>query len=249
MSDTPELSEVAPTEVGDQVKNAKLGSIRSKILRSVLPIVLLPLLLLSGLAILGAIAIQNRTSAAVTSAEDILSDEVVAAGADRAADTSAREVAEFVDQLILRTNRLAAESAFAENAILASQDTSAGTSRLGDVSVRIAAERITITEDDLQVILVDDGGRLLGTTHPNTTLTNYSDAQWLSNAVESGNSFSGFVDDGEHVPSFEVAILIEPTATVDGIAIMRIRVPISNCLLYTSPSPRDRTRSRMPSSA
>ena len=24
---------------------------------------------------------------------------------------------------------------------------------------------------------------------------------------------------------------------------------ISNCLLYTSPSPRDRTRSRMPSSA
>ena len=25
--------------------------------------------------------------------------------------------------------------------------------------------------------------------------------------------------------------------------------PISNCLLYTSPSPRDRTRSRMPSSA
>ena len=25
--------------------------------------------------------------------------------------------------------------------------------------------------------------------------------------------------------------------------------PVSNCLLYTSPSPRDRTRSRMPSSA
>ena len=27
------------------------------------------------------------------------------------------------------------------------------------------------------------------------------------------------------------------------------RVQYSNCLLYTSPSPRDRTRSRMPSSA
>ena len=26
-------------------------------------------------------------------------------------------------------------------------------------------------------------------------------------------------------------------------------IPIMNCLLYTSPSPRDRTRSRMPSSA
>ena len=29
----------------------------------------------------------------------------------------------------------------------------------------------------------------------------------------------------------------------------KIRAPIAVCLLYTSPSPRDRTRSRMPSSA
>ena len=41
--------------------------------------------------------------------------------------------------------------------------------------------------------------------------------------------------------------------TVDGLDVCRIlrsesRVPII-CLLYTSPSPRDRTRSRMPSSA
>ena len=36
---------------------------------------------------------------------------------------------------------------------------------------------------------------------------------------------------------------IGPLAPVDGIKIY------SNCLLYTSPSPRDRTRSRMPSSA
>ena len=28
-----------------------------------------------------------------------------------------------------------------------------------------------------------------------------------------------------------------------------VRIPIIYCLLYTSPSPRDRTRSRMPSSA
>ena len=28
-----------------------------------------------------------------------------------------------------------------------------------------------------------------------------------------------------------------------------VMTPSSNCLLYTSPSPRDRTRSRMPSSA
>ena len=31
--------------------------------------------------------------------------------------------------------------------------------------------------------------------------------------------------------------------------LLRERVPAGVCLLYTSPSPRDRTRSRMPSSA
>ena len=34
-----------------------------------------------------------------------------------------------------------------------------------------------------------------------------------------------------------------------GKAILRLGVPVKGCLLYTSPSPRDRTRSRMPSSA
>ena len=32
-------------------------------------------------------------------------------------------------------------------------------------------------------------------------------------------------------------------------AVVKIRDNAGNCLLYTSPSPRDRTRSRMPSSA
>jgi len=32
-------------------------------------------------------------------------------------------------------------------------------------------------------------------------------------------------------------------------AVMRMNKHIIDCLLYTSPSPRDRTRSRMPSSA
>ena len=35
----------------------------------------------------------------------------------------------------------------------------------------------------------------------------------------------------------------------DAGAYVDITIPISTCLLYTSPSPRDRTRSRMPSSA
>ena len=38
------------------------------------------------------------------------------------------------------------------------------------------------------------------------------------------------------------------TGAADGYFRMK-RTPASTCLLYTSPSPRDRTRSRMPSSA
>ena len=38
-------------------------------------------------------------------------------------------------------------------------------------------------------------------------------------------------------------------AGADLIIISRTQKDLNNCLLYTSPSPRDRTRSRMPSSA
>ena len=35
----------------------------------------------------------------------------------------------------------------------------------------------------------------------------------------------------------------------EGILLIKLKNKDNNCLLYTSPSPRDRTRSRMPSSA
>ena len=47
------------------------------------------------------------------------------------------------------------------------------------------------------------------------------------------------------VPVFLWAILTER----DGLAIVLLMASGLTCLLYTSPSPRDRTRSRMPSSA
>ena len=44
----------------------------------------------------------------------------------------------------------------------------------------------------------------------------------------------------KRIQYFEIQVLM------DGLTVM---VPVESCLLYTSPSPRDRTRSRMPSSA
>ena len=52
------------------------------------------------------------------------------------------------------------------------------------------------------------------------------------------------VDDGSEIPVGELL------AEVEDERLRVLRVPHGgDCLLYTSPSPRDRTRSRMPSSA
>ena len=47
----------------------------------------------------------------------------------------------------------------------------------------------------------------------------------------------------------EILILDEPIANLDLKSKFYVTDQINDCLLYTSPSPRDRTRSRMPSSA
>ena len=65
-----------------------------------LPVVMLPLLLI-GLISIGAIAlIQTRTDAAVSAAEDVLTEEIVQVGVNRASSRAAREVGDFVDLMI-----------------------------------------------------------------------------------------------------------------------------------------------------
>ena len=44
-------------------------------------------------------------------------------------------------------------------------------------------------------------------------------------------------------------IVRQPLETVDSLKNFDFKITVKGCLLYTSPSPRDRTRSRMPSSA
>ena len=49
--------------------------------------------------------------------------------------------------------------------------------------------------------------------------------------------------------SFNVLNAIDAITTINTTIANNQNIEISNCLLYTSPSPRDRTRYRMPSSA
>ena len=55
-----------------------------------------------------------------------------------------------------------------------------------------------------------------------------------------------FSNEGEHLI---LKLRKKDLATWDAIEILANYLKCSTCLLYTSPSPRDRTRSRMPSSA
>ena len=232
MSEAPQLTD-EPLGVGveEETEDAKLGSIRSKIFRRFLPVVLIPLIGLSILAIVGALVLQQRTADAVSSAEEILNEEVVAAGAERSADASSREVAEFVDGIILRTARVANESSFREEAISASNELAAGdTDALvgGGVLALNARDRITVDETDIQVVLVSGDGTLLGTTHPEEELNPENFGDWLEPALSDPSSFRSFVDDGEHVPSFEIALEVQEPATIDGTAVLRVRVPLNN---------------------
>ena len=50
----------------------------------------------------------------------------------------------------------------------------------------------------------------------------------------------------EHIP---LAAFMQVSVLEIGADAVAVSAPLEPCLLYTSPSPRDRTRSRMPSSA
>ena len=232
MSDTSELLEQTEAAVEDQPEQVKLGSIRSNIFRRVLPVVLIPLLGLSTLAILGALVIQQRTTDAVDSAEEILNDQVVAAGAERTADIGSRELAEFIDSIVARVDNAAGDSQVAEPAIQASNELAAGNlaeaQEDGEFAAFVARNRIELDVDNVQVTLFTEDGDLLGSTHDASNFDAEAVSQWLVPLNQDGFSFRSFVNDGEHVPSFEFAVPVTDSPVIDGGALMRVRVPLSN---------------------
>ena len=52
-----------------------------------------------------------------------------------------------------------------------------------------------------------------------------------------------------NMPTWETALVYPGQVLLEGTNLSEGRGTTNPCLLYTSPSPRDRTRSRMPSSA
>ena len=76
---------------------------------------------------------------------------------------------------------------------------------------------------------------------------------WKSRWFASREDYANFVIEDSEIRAFIMKDL--PHAAISRIEIERkssrdsLRVDVHTCLLYTSPSPRDRQKSRMPSSA
>lgn len=223
---------------------SKVTTIRARILRRILPVALIPLLVLGALAIAGIILIEQRTSDAVGSAEEILTQQVVEDTATRASEQAARELADYVDQWIFRANRLTNQSDFREAVVDVSNATdAAGFDAMGDEELQSAVSGSMTTrtqvlaltlEDDLktfeenvQILLVSEDGFNIGSTS-DETLADYTQAEWFQQAVTNGSAYRSFVNDGEGPAAFEIALWTDPPATTRGGAVLRIRVPISN---------------------
>ena len=89
-------------------------------------------------------------------------------------------------------------------------------------------------------------GDLVFTPIPNTSGSNYSSIDFM--VQDSGGTANGGMDTsiGANTVTINVIGVNDAPVGVDGSIQL---LEDTTCLLYTSPSPRDRTRSRMPSSA
>ena len=209
----------------ENINDPKGTSIRGQILGRVLPLVLIPLLGLGLVSILGIFLIQQRTDDAISSSEQILTDRI-GDTATRSADGTSRDVAEFVDDFILRVTRANDRSLFREVTVDVSNSPS-GDTTVTEVLALTVLEEITVDESDVQVLIVAEDGRSLGSTH-NFTLDDYADAEWFQQTLSQGQATRSFVNDDEHVPSFEIAVRTQPPATTAGAAVLRVRVPLVN---------------------
>ena len=203
-----------------------LSSIRGQILRRVLPVVLLPLLGLGIIAIVGIALVQERTTGAVEDAETIITNQVVVDGANRSAETGTRQVANYLDSVV-RRSRLATEDTFL-------RETIANVAITGETDVariRLLAnslQRDLITsENDLQVLIVNGDGLRMGHQSGETKL-DYSADAWFIEANADGLAWRSYVDDGEFLPSFEIAYRVRPSLASEGSGVVRIRIPIAS---------------------
>ncbi len=242
----PKLKRNHETVIDTEPTTTKVTSIRKRILQRVLPVALLPLLLLSLFTIGGIFLLQRQTADAVGSAEEVLTEEVVEDGVTRASERAARDLAEYVDQWVFRSNRLNDTAEFRKTVTEVSVDVSNAqlnpadatgfenaltgplTTRTRVLALTLREQLRTFEEDEnLQVLLVSEDGYTIGGTNEDSPL-DHSQELWFQRAKETGLSFRTFVNDGDGPAAFELAFWTQAPANVDGGAVLRVRVAMNN---------------------
>ena len=91
---------------------------------------------------------------------------------------------------------------------------------------------------------------------PNEVQTEIFNQMWWQNVILKSRQHGAttfiqmfILDDTLHSESINSAVVAHKREEGSKIFQNKLKYGLLNCLLYTSPSPRDRTRSRMPSSA
>ena len=110
--------------------------------------------------------------------------------------------------------------------------------------VNDAAQQVLTT---LEWVSIPEGTFLMGST-PKEAIAAYEDAKLRSSMLEQHTFDAELPQHQVYLSTYEIS-RYEITNAQYRAFVETTNHPPNTCLLYTSPSPRDRTRSRMPSSA
>ena len=190
-------------------KAIKVKTIRSRFMTTVLPIMIIPLVLLGFLAIAGLTLLGSQTTDAVATTDDILEEHNLTVS--QTMETSSDAGVDAVDELLVGWY----------SAVTSIESSDADASEVATGFEGFSAFGNASTQTGVQVLFVDSAGRVLSSSHPETTLSTYAGAEWIELAEES-DRFRSFVNDAEHEPSFEFSVELD-----DG-NFARVRVPFTN---------------------
>ena len=232
-------SENRRVNAGVRVK--RRSSIRARILRRVLPIVVIPTLILGFLTVAAIVFFETRTNEAVESAEEILTERVVEDAVNRSADRGAREIGEYVDSWIaaveatnsraeIRSIMSEGNRAVGELGINLTTPEADILELIGERSLlsteRINSLQIELTDGDIepQVTLVARTGVELGSTLDDD-IAYHGNARWFREAIEDGIHIRSFVDVPGAEPSFQISVAsVSQAFTTSGV--IRVQVPL-----------------------
>ena len=190
----------------------KFTTIRRRFMTNILPILIIPMIILGLVAFLGLDLLGQRTTDAVDTTDDILIEHNanLAETMGVASDTGADVVNTFLIEWFARVQTI--ESSEIEATITA-RSIASFTLPASDSSTFGLA-----TQTDIQVVYVNSDGSVIDSSHPETTLDSYADAEWLT--IQ--QSFLPVANDAEHLPSLQF------TRTLDDGSLVRVRIPFSN---------------------